>query len=524
MSGRVFSRRMVLALGGGGAVLAAAPAFGQLVAAPVFQDYPFQLGVASGDPAPDGFVIWTRLAPRPFEIGCGMPAAVVPVRYEVAADESFKTIARSGEALARPELGHAVHVEVTGLEPGRPYWYRFICGSERSLVGRAKTLPAAGADVAAVRFAVGGCQHYEQGYFTAWRHAAAEDLDFIYCYGDYIYEGRGARVRTQSGQPVETPRQHFGSEIYSIDDYRRRYAQYKMDADLQAAHAAAPWFSVWDDHEIDNNWASSFDQDGTPPEIFALRQQMAMQAFYEHTPLRTRSLPHGPQIALYRRATYGQLLDMSFLDTRQYRSDQQCADKWRVACPEIERGDAAMLGDAQEKWLFDGLSGSRAKWKALAQQVMVMDLDRDPGELQAVNLDSWAGYRTPRARLLRFLQERRIGNSVVLTGDEHQNYAGELHLDGRNPGKTPIAVEFVATSITSGGDGQDQRADMAAIQAVNAQLKFNNNQRGYVVCDVTKERWLSTFKVVDKVSARGGALSVRAKWAVADGDPRLVQA
>jgi alkaline phosphatase D len=515
---------MVLALGGGGAVLAAAPSFGQTVPAPVFQEFPFQLGVAAGDPAPDGFVIWTRLAPRPLEIGYGMPTAVVPVKYEVATDDAFKSIVRSGEVLARPELGHAVHVELAGLEPARPYWYRFVCGAERSLVGRAKTLPALGANVAAVRFAIGGCQHYEQGYFTAWRHAAAEDLDFLFCYGDYIYEGRGSRVRTQSGQPFEVPRQHFGGETYSVDEYRRRYAQYKMDADLQAAHASAAWFSVWDDHEIDNNWAGPFDQDGVPREAFALRQQAAMQVFYENTPLRARAFPRGSQLALYRRAAWGSLLDVSFLDTRQYRTDQPCGDKFRSNCPEIDRPDAAMIGDAQEKWLLDGLASSRARWNAIAQQVMVMDLDRDPGEATGYNVDSWAGYRAPRTRLLRGMQDRRVANAVVLTGDEHQNYAGELHLDGRNPGKTPIAVEFVATSITSGGDGQDQRPDMAAVQAANAQLKFNNSQRGYVVCDVTNERWEASFKVLDKVSARGGAISTRAKWAVAAGDPRLIQA
>lgn len=524
MSGKLISRRMVLALGGGGAVLAAAPAFGQMVAAPAFQDFPFQLGVAAGDPAPDGFVIWTRLAPRPLEIGYGMPSAVVPVKYEVAADTAFKTIVRSGEVLARPELGHAVHVEITGLEAARPYWYRFVCGAERSLVGRAKTLPAAGADVAAVRFAIGGCQHYEQGFYTAWRHAAAEDLDFVFCYGDYIYEGRGSRVRTQAGQPYEVPRQHFGGQTYSVDDYRRRYAQYKMDADLQAAHASAAWFNVWDDHEIDNNWAGPFEENGTPPEVFALRQQAAMQVFYEHMPLRARALPRGPQMALYRRAAWGSLLDVSFLDTRQYRTDQPCGDRFPGACPELDRADASMIGDAQEKWLLEGLASSRARWKGIAQQVMVMDLDRDPGPGYGVNIDTWAGYRTPRARLLKGLQDRRIANAVVLTGDEHQNYAGELHLDGRNPGKTPIGVEFVATSISSGGDGQDQRADMAAIQAANAQLKFNNAQRGYVVCDVTKESWLTSFKVLDKVSTRGGAISTRAKWAVAAGEPRLAQA
>ncbi len=518
------SRRSVIVLGGGAAVLAAMPRFGPALADPIFIDYPFQLGVAAGDPAPDGFVIWTRLAPRPLDIGYGMPTATVPVRYEVAADQAFTQIVRTGEALARPELGHAVHVELAGLEPGRPYWYRFIAGAERSLAGRAKTLPAPGAAVSQVRFAVGGCQHYEQGYFTAWRHCAAEDLDFVFCYGDYIYEGRGSAIRNNGGQPVNAARQHAGTEIYSLDDYRRRYAQYKMDADLQAAHMAAAWFPVWDDHEIDNNWVAALDQDGVPPEVFNLRRQMAMQAFYENMPLRARSFPAGPQLALHRRASFGGLLDMNFLDTRQFRTDQPCGDRWRVTCDTLGDPNASVLGADQERWLFDGLSSSRARWKALAQQVMVMDLDRDPApEGYAANLDSWGGYRAPRERLLRHIQDRRVANTVVLTGDEHQNYAGELHIDGRNPGRNPVAVEFVATSVSSGGDGQDLRPDMGPIWAANPFLKFNNNQRGYLVCDVNDERWLSTFKVVDRVSERGGALSTRAQWAVAAGDPTLVQ-
>jgi alkaline phosphatase D len=516
------NRRTLLALGGGTVALAALPTFGPAMADPIFVDYPFQLGVAAGDPASDGFVIWTRLAPQPLERDHGMPAAVVPVRWEVASDEGFGTIVLKGDTLARPELGHAVHVEVTGLEPGRPYWYRFIAGTERSLAGRAKTLPAAGADVRRVRFISAGCQAYEDGLFTAWRDVAAADVDFVFCYGDYIYEGRSRRLRGSSGGPVETVRTHIGGETYSLDDYRQRYAQYKMDADLQAAHASAAWFPSWDDHEIHNNWVASIDQDPVPPEVFDLRRQSAAQAFYEHMPLRRRSFPRGPAVALYRQAAWGGLLDLSLLDTRQYRSDQPCGDRWKVNCPAIDNAEAEVLGREQEKWLFDRLSGSRARWKVMAQQVMMMDLDRDPGEPYAANLDSWGGYRAPRARLLRHLQERRIDGAIVLTGDEHQHYAGELHIDGRNPGPRPIATEFVATSISSGGDGMDQRPDMVEIQRVNPMLKFNNSQRGYLLCDVTPERWLSDFRVVDQVSTKGGKVTSRAKWAVMPGDPRLV--
>ena len=517
----VSRRGLMLALGAGGVVLGSGR---KALADPVFAEYPFQLGIAAGDPAPDGFVIWTRLAPRPLEIGHGMPSAPVPVKWEVATSRGFgAAVVRSGETIARPELGHAVHVEVEGLEPGRDYFYRFTAGAERTPSGRAKTAPTAGAAVARARFGVLGCQAYEQGFYTAHRQAAGEDLDFVYCYGDYIYEGRGNRTYTGSGGTIENPRQHLGGETFSLDDYRRRYAQYKLDTDLQASHAATAWFVTWDDHEIANNWVSEFD-DGVPPEVFLLRRQAAAQAFYEHMPLRRSAFPRGAEMQLYRHAAWGDLLDLNFLDTRSHRSDQPCEDAWASTYAGVAAANAQVLGVAQEAWLYRNLDQSRARWKVLAQQIMVMDLDRKEGPEPGYNLDTWAGYSIPRQRLLDRLRERRIANTVVLTGDEHQNYAGELYRDSRNPEGAPIAAEFVTTSISSSGDGQDQRADGRRYLADNPFLKFNNAQRGYVVCDVTPERWQTEFKVLDKVSERGGTLTTRAKLAVASGDARVVAA
>ncbi|APE27761.1 alkaline phosphatase D family protein [Aurantiacibacter gangjinensis] len=517
------SRRNLLRGFGG----AAAALFGlklsatPLMAQAIFRDYPFQLGVASGEAAADGFVLWTRLAPSPLEYGHGMPAAAVEVRWEVAADEGMREIVQSGTALARPELGHSVHAEVSGLLPGRPYWYRFSAGQERSMRGRAMTAPAPGASVDRVRFAIAGCQNYEHGYYTAHRFLAEEQPDLVFCYGDYIYEGRGRRIWNSADGPRENPRQVTGDELYSIDDYRRRYAEYKMDADLQAAHAAAPWFVTWDDHEIDNNWVSHLDQDEVPPAIFRLRQQMAMQAYYENMPLRASSLPIGPSMRLYRQARYGDLLDLNLLDTRQYRSDQPCGDGWQADCAEIARQDAQVLGAAQADWLDERLRSSEATWQVLAQQVMMMDLDRQPGEGYLVNPDSWGGYRAPRARLLETLRDLRGKNPVVLTGDEHQNFAGELHLDGRDPGAEPIAPEFVTTSITSNGDGVEQREDTIARAAENLQFKWHNAQRGFALCDVTKERWQTDFRVLDKVTERGGTMRSAKVATVETGSARL---
>jgi len=515
-----FNRRVFLSLSGG-ALLCGLPAHGQSVSSTFFSDYPFQLGVAAGDPALDGFVIWTRLAPKPLEPGHGMVPVTVRVRYEVAEDEAFTKIVSKGEALARPELGHAVHAEIVGLEAGRQYFYRFFAGSERSPMGRAKTLPPLAKPLSQVQFAVAGCQHYEQGFYSAWRHVSREDLDFVFCYGDYIYEGRPQRLFTYNGVTSEAVRQHQGAELYTITDYRSRYAQYKMDPDLQDAHASAAWFSVWDDHEIDNNWVDSLDQDGNPQEIFELRRAMAMQAFYEHTPLRARSFPRLGQTQLFRRAQFGDLLDLHLLDTRQYRTNQPCNDRWRVVCDELENPAADVLGKAQEDWLLSGLVESKTKWQSLAQQIMIMDLDRDAGPNYAANLDSWAGYRVPRQRLIDHVQNQQIKNLVVLTGDEHQNFAGEIHANSREPKGPAAAVEFVATSISSGGDGQDVRPDMVAVKNANPSLKFNNAQRGYVLCTVTPKLWRTDFKVLDQVSTRGGKISTRASFGVVAGEAGL---
>ncbi|RZJ91807.1 MAG: alkaline phosphatase, partial [Brevundimonas sp.] len=341
-----------------GAGLFAAP--DAALAQPVFAEDPFQLGVAAGDPLPDGFVIWTRLAPRPLEPDHGMPAAPMAVTWEVALDEGFATVVAQGEAVARPELAHAVHVEVEGLQPGRPYVYRFRCGGEASPVGRARTAPAPGAVVDRARFVVLGCQSFEHGFYTGHARAAAEDADFVYCYGDYIYEGAAAPTYTGSGGTIQNPRVHLGGECYSLDDYRRRYAQYKMDPDLQASHAATAWFCTFDDHDVHSNWVGDVDEDGAPPEVFRLRRQSAFQAYYEHMPLRRSAFPTGSAMQMYRNTQWGDLLDLHLLDTRQHRSIQPCENARATTCAGVDAAEAQVLGEAQEAWLYRNLDASRA--------------------------------------------------------------------------------------------------------------------------------------------------------------------
>jgi alkaline phosphatase D len=401
-------------------------------AQPIFHDYPFSLGVASGDPVPDGFVLWTRLAPDPLN-GGGMPMLAVEVSWEIAAERRFRTIVQKGSALARPELGHSVHVEVTGLEPGRQYFYRFRAGRELSPTGAVKTA-AAIAD--RIRFVNAGCQRWDDGWFTAWRHIAGQELDFVFHYGDYIYEYRRRRG------PTPGVREVIGDEIHTIVDYRNRYALYKSDPDLQAAHAAHAFVMTYDDHEVDNNWAGTLsEEDGrnrfpvaVPPEVFAFRKQMALQAWYEAMPVRRSQMPRGTDITNYRRLRFGGLVDLHVLDTRQFRDDQPCGDGV-VKCSAEERGKPGkqMLGLAQEKWLMDGMRNANGVWQVLAQQVPVMQRLVGEGPDFLINTDKWDGHTDARKRLFDFVLAEKVKNMCVLTGDVHNAWASDLKADFDNP-------------------------------------------------------------------------------------------
>ena len=516
-------RHLLTGLAASGLLLAAPPVLAQrLWTNPVFTADPFSLGVASGDPAEDGFVIWTKLAPEPPAEHGGMPMRAVEVAWEVAEDEGFTRVVQRGTGLARPELGHAVHVEVTGLQPDRFYVYRFACGGVRSPIGRARTFPAAGAPVEAMRFGVVGCQRYEDGFFTAFRHVAEERFDFVYHYGDYIYEYRTIRP---GDRPLTVARVMPGDpdEIYALSDYRRRYALYKLDPDLQAAHASAPWLVSFDDHEIDNNWAGAISEEGgVPPEIFALRRAAGFQAWYEHMPLRRSALPNGPAIQAYRRFRYGELARIDVLDTRQFRSDQPCGDGWQVGCAEALASERTMLGPAQEAWLREGFRLPPPRWTVLAQQVMMMRLDSAPETGTArYHMDKWDGAAAARRRLFDALGEAGVANTVVLTGDIHQNWAGELKADFDDAGSATVGVEFVATSISSGGDGAPMtRAGRVGLQK-NPHIRYFNNQRGYLRHRVGREHWQADYRVLDRVSEKGAGVATAASFIVEAGRPGL---
>jgi alkaline phosphatase D len=476
---------------------------------------PFTLGVASGDPTPRGVVLWTRLAPDPMH-GGGMPAERVRVRWEVAHDDGFRRIARAGDALAMPELAHSVHAEVEGLEPGRDYFYRFVGGGVASPVGRTRTAPDARATTDGMRFAFVSCQNWSEGYFTALRHVAAEDqLDLVVHLGDYIYE---------YGIREKIVRPHEGPEVTTLDMYRGRHALYKSDPDLRAAHARAPWLVTWDDHDVSNNYAGAVSQHADPVDAFLARRAAAYQAYYEHLPLRLPQKPSGPNAQMYRRLGYGQVATFHVLDTRQYRSDQPCGDGRKPRCPDALDPATTMMGEAQERWLFDGLAASPARWNIIANQVPFAQVDENPGPDVVVNMDKWDGYAGARQRVLDFLAERRPRNPVFITGDMHFNIASDVKASFDDPSSRTVAAELVGTSISSGFDGQDLPKWGESLLRANPHMRFLNQQRGYVRCTLTAERLTGDYRVIPFVTKPDAPVSTRATMIVEDGKPGLAPA
>ncbi|SDU84373.1 alkaline phosphatase D family protein [Jiangella alkaliphila] len=514
-------RRRFLALTGGGALTFTAALAGfsaaPVRADPLFRDNPFTLGVASGDPLPDGVVLWTRLAPEPLAAdgSGGMGPRAVPVQWQLARDPQFRQVERTGTVRATPELAHSVHAEVGGLEPGRDYWYRFRAGRELSPVGRTRTAPAADATPDQVRFAYASCQNYADGYFTAYRHLAEEDLDLVVHLGDYIYEGANVGTIGRAHLPAV--------ECFSLTDYRIRYSQYKSDPDLQAAHAAAPWVVVLDDHEIDNNWADDVDGGGVGGEVFRARRIAALKAYYENMPLRRASMPVGPDMQLYRRLRFGTLADVNVVDTRQYRDDQACGDGRQIDCADRLDPARTMLGDAQEAWLLDGLADSPATWKVMANQIFMMQADHEAGPVQAFGMDTWDGYAAARTRLLDGVRERSVDDFVVITGDAHRSVAADLKANFDDPGSATVGTEFLATSISAGGDGVDQDPLGGVWLAENPHMKFHNVQRGYATCTLTPDAWRTDYRVVPFVRQPGAPVSTRASVHVETGVPGIAQ-
>jgi alkaline phosphatase D len=488
----------------------------------------FPLGVASGDPLPDGVILWTHLAAP----SGGRPTGPVRVGWQVAHDEAFRAVARSGSTVATSELDHAVHVDVRGLLPGRGYFYRFHAAGEISPVGRTRTAPAPLADIDRLRFAIANCQDFQNGYWPAFLGLADEDLDVVLHLGDYIYEtDPGSRFADRNHTVPQTPGLN---QLVTLDDYRARYAQYQSDPALQAAHAVAPWIVTWDDHEVENNYANLTDQAedtgaaAQTPEQFAAQRAAAYQAYYEHLPIRARFTPGSVDLRIFRRFDFGRLLRLNVLDTRQYRTDQPGGYPQDFGPESAGTSNAAgtLTGADQERWLTEGLTGSPARWNVLAQQVMMGRL-RLPNPVAAppavlVNLDQWDGYAPQRARLLRGIADAGVTNPVVLSGDIHSTWFNELRVDFDRPETAPVAVEFVATSISSAfPDGYD-----AVLRAVNPVWNphvryFDGVRHGYLRCEVDRGLWRTEARTVETIAERQSPMSTTASYVVHAGASTL---
>ncbi|MGH9719486.1 MAG: alkaline phosphatase D family protein [Bryobacteraceae bacterium] len=473
-------------------------------AAPPFRKNPFSLGVMSGDPSPDGFVLWTRLAPDPLQDG-GMNTAAVEVEWIVAEDESLRRVVKKGKAVAAPMLAHSVHVEVAGLKPRRPYWYRFRVGKESSPVGRALTTPRPGESPARLKFAFASCQHWEAGLWTAYEHMLADDPELVVHLGDYIYEGR----TRDNGV-----RQHNSAEIVSLSDYRNRHALYKSDLAIQKMHAHCPWILTWDDHEVDNNYAGDVPEDTQTREAFLERRANAYQAYYEHMPLRISSLPRGTKMQLYRTIGCGSLAEFAVLDTRQHRTDQPCGDGAKAPCDGAYDPNATILGDAQEAWLKRTLDQSRARWNIIANQLLMSRIDMKPGVDEALSMDQWSGYEVCRNRLMDFLADRKPSNPIVITGDIHSSWVTDLKVDWKNEKAAAVGSEFTGTSISSGGDSTDERPATADWYRENPHLKMFNNRRGYVNVTLTEAHCRADYRILPFVTKPGAGITTHSSWLV----------
>src|ERR1700746_3164366 len=529
LTSRYFSRRHFV--GGAGAAFTAiaapiaAPALIRTAGAQSWRaGNPFSLGVASGAPRPDGFVLWTRLAPEPLssnpETPGGMSGADVALRYEIASDPGMTKIVRRGSASAEQAFAYSVHLDVAGLEPGRSYWYRFLSGDAVSTTGHAATLPAPGLASATLRFGFVSCSNYEHGYFSAYRHLTGENPAFVLFLGDYIYE------TIEQFRPI-VRRHSDGVEAATLPTYRNRYAQYRLDPDLQGLHAQVPAIVTWDDHEVQNDYADKWSETFDDPEQFLRRRAAAYQAFYEHMPARPIiSRPNGPVMRVYDRFTLGDLIEISVIDGRQYRSRQACYRppyrggghlETNASCPERLEAGRTMLGFGQEAWLYAGLAHSKARWNLIAQDVLMAQLRRKRDGIDAFWTDDWNGYPANRARLLHHIYDAKVSNPVVISGDIHSFFANDLKLDFDDESSPVVASEFVGSSISSYGPPYDA---IAKALPDNPHVHFfDSRRRGYVLVDLTPDAMQVQMRSVSDAHDPKATISTFKTFAVEGGRP-----
>jgi alkaline phosphatase D len=478
---------------------------------PRWQVDPFSLGVASGQPQPGSVVLWTRL--RIAEADAAIKAQPVAVVCEVFADAALRQPLRQWRVQTDAARAHSVHVVANGLQPGRPYWYRFVCGSASSPVGRARTSPGTDDPVDRLRIALASCQHYEQGHFAAHREMAGRELDLVLFVGDYIYE---------SSNPQYMLRKHLGGVPKLLDEYRDRHAQYKTDADLQACHAAHTWLMTWDDHEVVNDYANDLDRSYTDPQVFLRRRAAAYQAYFEHMPVRLGPDPvNTSQMRIHDRMAWGRLADLWTLDCRQYRDHQACPDPMRgggrvvVGCDALAEPSRSMLGMAQEQWFSEGLTGSTKRWKLVAQSTQMSSSGVNTPLGRSAFTDGWDGYPQARARLLGTVAQAGVQNVVLLGGDVHMNVAAQLRVQPNDERSPIVASEVVTTSITSRGLSEKL---LAQIRDSNPDiLHARSDERGYTLLEVRPEGIRAEFRTTPNPAQADGVFKTQAQWAIRSG-------
>jgi alkaline phosphatase D len=456
--------------------------------------------------------MWTRLVPEPMIPGGGMDPVLVPVGWEISTDDAFRTIVAFGVTYATPDQAHSVHVEVRDLQPDRPYWYRFHVDGVSSPIGRARTAPAPGVEMAKLCFAVASCQHFEHGWYVAYEHMVADDPDLIIHVGDYIYERSWGENRV---------RRHAGGEPYTLDDYRMRYAQYRSDPLLQAAHASCPWLVVWDDHEVENDYANDRSENDDDRQWFLARRSAAYKAYYEHMPLPAAMMPVGPSMRIHTRVALGSLADIYMLDDRQYRTYQPCPKPGRGGSNLIEncaeRGNlsASLLGERQEAWLAAGLNAGNVRWNLLAQQTLVAQADSLVGRGQRFYSDAWDGYPAARRRLLEQLSRPTVRNPVVFGGDVHSFWAADLRLDFDDRSAPTVASEFVTTSIASDPPPEER---IRAAASEGEHIRFATGaRRGYLRVDLSPSRLVADMRGVEDVKDPHSSCDTMASFVVESG-------
>lgn len=519
----------------------------------------FTHGVASGDPLQSAVIIWTRALPE-------SPSVKADILWEVAEDSNFTNVIASGNVEAAANNDFTVKVDVTGLSPDSAYFYRFVSANNVSSIGLTKTLPAENVDK--VTFGVFSCSNYPAGFFTPYMEASKDDaIDYVLHLGDYIYEYDGQGYATEHAKEIgRTFAPDNDTELYTLTDYRKRYALYRTDEGLLALHQKKPFIVVWDDHEITNDTYKDGAENHQEDEgDFYARRAAAVQAYYEWLPIRP---PFGEErLEIYRQFTFGKLLDLYMLDTRvlardkqleyaHYRDSETKAFDQEGFVKDISNPTRGLLGDTQRNWLNTAMQNSNAKWQILGQQLLIgrmlfpvsifngvpredipshvntlANLKRKQmqgGELSEqelamvdtvmpYNLDAWDGYPVERERLLA--QLKQLNKPVIaLAGDTHNAWHNALTLEDG----TFVATEIATPGVTSPGMEHYLSMDDAAAKTLAEDLPLlikdlaycNLHQRGFLSLEVTDSQAVATWHFVDAILTKSGKVTDKKTYTI----------